>query len=124
MDNKKLLNINKVLEILNTKNKDSNKIAPHTLRFWEKKFKFVKPTKINGRRYYSIKNLEDLKNIHYLLKDQRMTIEGANNIINQKINKLDVNNELSINNVLIKHNLKKRTNKILDKIKNIKKKNK
>jgi len=120
-NSKKLLNINKVLKVLNLEKSNKKKIASHTLRFWEKKFKNINPIKINGRRYYSIKDLEELKYIYYLLRDKKMTIEGAINIINKKINKLDENNELSINAELIKYRLRKKTNKILDKIKKLKK---
>ena len=120
-NSKKLLNINKVLKVLNLEKSNKKKIASHTLRFWEKKFKNINPIKINGRRYYSIKDLEELKYIYYLLKDKKMTIEGAINIINKKINKLDENNELSINAELIKYRLRKKTNKILEKIKKLKK---
>tara|TARA_A100001011_G_scaffold395303_1_gene489927 strand:+ start:4910 stop:5290 length:381 start_codon:yes stop_codon:yes gene_type:complete len=120
-NSKKLLNINKVLKVLNLEKSNKKKIASHTLRFWEKKFKNINPIKINGRRYYSIKDLEELKYIYYLLRDKKMTIEGAINIINKKINKLDENNELSINAELIKYRLRKKTNKILEKIKKLKK---
>ena len=109
-NSKKLLNINKVLKALNLENKNKE-IASHTLRFWEKKFRNINPIKINGRRYYSIKDLEELKYICYLLKDKKMTIDGAINIINKKINKLDDNKELSINAELIKYRLRKKTKK-------------
>ena len=123
-NSKKLLNINKVLKVINLEKNTNKKIASHTLRFWEKKFKNINPTKINGRRYYSIKDLEELKYIYYLLKDKKMTIEGAINIINKKINKLDDNKELSINADLIKYRLRKKTKKILEKINKIEKINK
>ena len=37
------------------------KIPPHVLRFWEKKFNFVKPKKSQtGRRYYSNQDIVNL----------------------------------------------------------------
>ena len=35
--------IGEVVEILNLKNKTSNKMPTHTIRYWEKKFKQIKP---------------------------------------------------------------------------------
>ena len=100
------------LEIIDKKN---NLPATHTLRFWETKFNNIKAKKINGRRYFSENQFERLKVIKYLLKDKKMTIEGAKKFINNGI-KLDDNYNLSIK----AEYLKSRALKILDKIKKIK----
>jgi len=62
----------------------------HTLRFWEKEFKQIKPTALSGnRRYYSEKDIDILKLIHELLKNQGYTISGAKKLLNNSSIKLD-----------------------------------
>ena len=57
----------------------------HTIRFWEKEFKQIKPKILNGnRRYYDKKNIEIIKKSHFLLKEQGMTINGVKKILNNK----------------------------------------
>ena len=72
----KLTTISDLSKILNLKGK-TNKPANHTLRYWEKEFKQIKPKIINKRRYYSPKQIEIIKLIKFLIKDQGMTIVGA-----------------------------------------------
>ena len=52
--------------------------APSLLRYWEKEFPQLKPIK-NGKgiRKYSRKEVTEIKFVHHLLKDKRMTIDGA-----------------------------------------------
>ncbi len=53
-------------------------IPSHVLRFWEKKFDIITPRKSKtGRRYYSNKDLENIKIIKDLLYDKGYTISGA-----------------------------------------------
>jgi len=53
-------------------------IQPHVLRFWESKFKQVKPVKRRGgRRFYSEADVELIENIHILLHVKGFTIKGA-----------------------------------------------
>ena len=59
-------------------NKKNNTVNTHTLRFWEKNFKQIKPKILSGnRRYYSQKDISFLKLIYDLLKNQGFTIRGA-----------------------------------------------
>ena len=77
--------ISEVVKILNLKSKKGDSLPTHTLRFWEKEFKQIKPKILTGnRRYYDKKNIELLKKIHFLLKDQGMTIKGVKKILNNK----------------------------------------
>lgn len=48
------------------------------LRFWEREFNNIKP-KVNsrGHRIYTADDIQELRIVQYLLKDKRMTIEGA-----------------------------------------------
>ena len=75
--------IGEVVEILGLKSKKSQSTATHTIRYWEKEFKQIKPKILNGnRRYYDGKNIKLLKKIQFLLKEQGMTINGVKKILN------------------------------------------
>ena len=83
--------IGEVTKILNIKNRSGQKIPTHTIRFWEKNFKQIKPKILNGnRRYYNNENIDLLKKIKFLLKDQGMTINGVKKLLNSsQSNNLD-----------------------------------
>ena len=54
------------------------KVKAHTLRFWEKEFKDLKPIAREGnRRYYLNEDIQLIKQIHSLLYQEGMTIAGA-----------------------------------------------
>jgi DNA-binding transcriptional MerR regulator len=54
------------------------KVKTHTLRFWEKEFKDLKPiTRKGNRRYYQKDDIELIQRIHSLLYQEGMTIKGA-----------------------------------------------
>ena len=110
--------IGEVAEILNSNSKNVKLIETHTIRFWEKKFKQIKPRILGGkRRYYDTKNIELLKKVHFLLKEKGMTINGAKKALdNQEPLKLD---EIS-NQTIKKTNLKNKLSKISKIIKNLK----
>tara|TARA_Y100000591_G_C21589814_1_gene572525 strand:- start:212 stop:583 length:372 start_codon:yes stop_codon:yes gene_type:complete len=113
--------IGEVVKILDLKNKSGHKTATHTIRFWEKEFKQIKPKILNGnRRYYDHKNIELLKKIKFLLKDQGMTIVGVKKILNyDNTLKLDEFSNNSIKASNIKNKLEKISN-LLKNLKNIK----
>lgn len=49
-----------------------------TLRFWENEFDILKPYKnAKGTRYFRPEDLKKLHLIYFLLKEERLTIEGA-----------------------------------------------
>ena len=110
--------IGEVAVILNLINKKKGTLNTHTIRFWEKKFKQIKPKILSGnRRYYNKNTIEVLKNVKYLLKEQGMTINGVKKLLNSKNPlKLDEisNNSISVNNSNIKNKLKKILNLIKD----------
>ena len=65
--------------------KNTNKPKTHVIRFWEKKFKILKPSLVlKKHRYYSENDVEILKRIKFLLKDKGMTINGANKLIEKE----------------------------------------
>ena len=83
------------------------KIPPHVLRFWEKKFNFVKPKKSqSGRRYYSNQDIVNLEIIQDLLYNKGYTISGAIKFIKN-------NNQLEDNKV---DNLNKDNDSLIKKI--------
>lgn len=48
------------------------------IRFWEKNFDIIKPHKNKkGNRYFTKKDIENLKLIYHLVKEQGMTLDGA-----------------------------------------------
>ena len=63
--------ISEVAEILNLINEKTGNLSTHTLRFWEKEFKQIKPKIFAGRRrYYDNRTINILKKIKFLLKDK------------------------------------------------------
>ena len=104
--------ISEVVKIIGLKPKKNKSLPTHTIRFWEKEFKQIKPIFLNGkRRYYDEKNIKLLKKIHYLLKVQGMTISGAKKILtNQDPLKLDEISNHSIKATNLKNKLLKISN--------------
>ena len=120
--NKAYKSIGEVAKILNLVNEKKGTLNTHTIRFWEKEFRQIKPNILNGnRRYYNNDTIEILKKVKYLLKDQGMTIKGAKKVLNSdKSLKLDELPNNSINdNYSIKNKLKKISN-LIKQIKNLK----
>ena len=111
--------IGEVAKILNLINKKKGTLNTHTIRFWEKEFKQVKPKILNGnRRYYNSETIEILKKVKYLLKEQGMTIKGVKKVLNSDRSlKLD---ELSNNSINADINIKKKLIKISSILKKIK----
>ena len=83
--------IGEVAKILDLKVNKKGSLPTHIIRFWETQFKQIKPKILNSnRRYYDEKNIDLLKKIKFLLKDQGMTINGVKNILdNEDTLKLD-----------------------------------
>ena len=110
--------IGEVVKILNLKSRSGHKTPTHTIRFWEKEFKQIKPKVLAGnRRYYNKANIDLLKKIKFLLKDQGMTINGVKNLLNLGFsNDLD---EIS-NKTITANNLKNKITNISNIIKDLK----
>ncbi|MEA1886119.1 MAG: MerR family transcriptional regulator [Bacteroidota bacterium] len=71
-DNKKKLfySIGEVAEMLGEQTS--------AVRYWEKEFDIIKPQKNKkGNRMFTFEDIENLKMIHYLLKEKGMTIAGV-----------------------------------------------
>tara|TARA_B100001167_G_C16516237_1_gene187956 strand:- start:108 stop:500 length:393 start_codon:yes stop_codon:yes gene_type:complete len=113
----------KSLGLINDKN---GSLSTHTIRFWEKEFKQIKPKIFTGkRRYYDKKSYQVIKNIKYLLKDKGMTIKGVKNLLSSKntLNLDEITNpnisDLSTNKNRIFSKIKK-INEIVKELKKIK----
>tara|TARA_Y100000590_G_C14997265_1_gene742451 strand:+ start:201 stop:563 length:363 start_codon:yes stop_codon:yes gene_type:complete len=115
----KYLPIGKVAQILKLINPITGKPNTHTIRFWEKNFKQIKPKIFSGnRRSYDEKSIVVLKKIKYLLKDQGMTIKGVKKIMKDGDSDLD----LRFNNYInTQKKLKLKVRKISKLVKQLKK---
>ena len=103
--------IGEVAQILELIDKKSGKLSTHTIRFWEKEFKQIKPLiKPSGIRKYTKENIETISIIYSMLKKDGLTIQGAKKRLNSK-------NISESENLLIL----KKLNKIKDELKEIKK---
>ena len=104
---KKFKTINQVSTVL--------KLPQHVLRFWEKKFKQLKPLKLSGnRRYYRDIDVELIVYIKNLLYEDCISIKGVQKIFgNQTINQMLKNKNpiLKKKNILVEDkDFKKPTN--------------
>ena len=110
--------IGEVAKILKLKINKKGVMPTHVIRFWETKFKQIKPKILNSnRRYYDENSINILKKVKFLLKEQGMTINGAQKVLDKKMSlELD---EMA-NNSIKAENLKNKLIKISNIIKNIK----
>ena len=113
--------IGEVAKLLNLVSQKTGKLNTHTIRFWEKEFRQIRPKIFSGkRRYYDNKTIEILKKIKFLLKERGMTINGVKKyLINKNSFDLDEFSNISINSK--NNNLKSQIEKISKLVKEIKK---
>ena len=113
--------IGEVVKILELKTRSGNKTSTHTIRYWEKEFKQIKPKILSGnRRYYNKSNVDLLKKIKFLLKEQGMTINGVKKILNKgHSNHLDEISNKSIRTYNLRNKISN-ISKIIKDLKNIK----
>ena len=100
--------IGEVCDIVGLIDPETGKRKTHVLRFWEKHFKEIKPSLIyKSRRYYSEKNIDYIKQIKKLLKDEGYTIKGSKKALLNKNNPVDTRSDQNISTRKI-INLKKK----------------
>jgi len=115
-----LLTISEAATLLGLINKKNKKPSTHILRFWESKFKQLKPLILAGnRRYYSVKNINVLKTIIFLLKEQGLSVKGAIKIMDRTVKQLDDTKVSSIKTEYYKKFIKTKSIKILNRIKKL-----
>ena len=67
-------------------------IKTHVLRYWEEVVPSITPRKdLSGRRVYSLKDLETILRLKYLICTKKFTIEGARNQIIQDAQNIQKN---------------------------------
>ena len=110
--------IGEVAKELDLVNKKTGHLQTHTIRYWETQFKQIRPIiRAGKRRYYSLKDLEVIKYIKFLLKEKGLTINGVKKMLNDtESHYLDDYINLSVYKPGIKT-----TDVIREKIKNISK---
>jgi len=48
------------------------------VRFWEKEFDIIKPKKnAKGNRLFTVRDIQNFRTIYHLVKEQKMTLDGA-----------------------------------------------
>ena len=95
--------IGEVAKILNLIDKKKGSLSTHTIRFWEKQFKQIKPKIFAGnRRYYDENSINVLKKIKYLLKEKGMTLIGVKKVLNSENSDIDemFNTTISRDNII------------------------
>ena len=113
--------IGEVAKYVGLINRKTGNLSTHTIRFWEKQFKQIKPKIFAGkRRYYDTNTVKIIKKIKNLLKEKGMTIKGVKNILNNpvplnldEISKNNINTS-SINKANLINKIKKITSIIND----------
>ena len=82
--------IGEVCDIVGLIDTETGKRKTHVLRFWEKHFNKIKPSLIyKGRRYYSYQNIEYIKKVKKLLKEDGYTIKGSKKLLTINDNDVD-----------------------------------
>ncbi len=67
-----------------------------TVRFWENEFDILKPMKNKkGNRLFTPEDIRNLKIIHHLLKEEKMTLPGARKKISGKWEETDYKYEIN-----------------------------
>tara|TARA_B100001063_G_C16738922_1_gene543607 strand:- start:939 stop:1325 length:387 start_codon:yes stop_codon:yes gene_type:complete len=117
----KFITISELSKILKLVHPKSQRPLNHIIRYWEKEFNHIKPKKINNRRYYSTDQVELIKMIKFLLKNNGMTIAGVKKLLNSKINKLDAHDSDGLKAHYYLKNFKDKSKNILKRIKELKK---
>ena len=73
---KKFYKIGEVAEML--------QIPASTLRFWEKEFTVIKPKRnCRNTRFYTMEDIENIRIVHYLVKEQGLKLDAAEQQIRQ-----------------------------------------
>ena len=91
--------IGEVAKELDLVDKKTGHLQTHTIRYWEKQFRQIKPTiRAGKRRYYSVKDFKIIKYIKFFLKERGLTINGVKKILNKpEIHSIDDNINKGIN---------------------------
>ena len=104
---KKYLNISEVSE--------RTDIPAHTLRYWEKEFKQLRPERYSGQRKYSPLDVELVKKIKDLLYNKRYTIAGVKKCLTVDRRKKNMSNmQVGVSDPKILEEIKRELKEVLD----------
>ncbi|NLI71372.1 MAG: MerR family transcriptional regulator [Bacteroidales bacterium] len=82
-------------------------INQSNLRFWEKEFKQLKPKRNDkGTRFYTKKDIQVVKQILFLINNQKLTLEGVKMRLNDKKDVVEKQQELAERLTNIRNELK------------------
>lgn len=71
-------------------------INQSNLRFWEKEFKQLKPRRNDkGTRFYTKEDIQLVKQIMYLINEQKLTLEGVRKKVSEKKDSIAKQQELT-----------------------------
>ena len=94
--------IGEVCDIVGLVDTETGKRKTHVLRFWEKHFNEIKPSLIyKGRRYYSNKNIEHIKKVNKLLKEDGYTIKGSKKLLTDSNYDIDTLSDDNITTIIM-----------------------
>lgn len=69
---------------------DHFEVAPSLLRYWENEFPSIRPKRNpKGTRFYTIKDVEEISQIHLLVKVKGFTLQGAKEQLKSNKSKID-----------------------------------
>ena len=72
------------------------KVNASLIRFWEKEFEFLKPRKTaKGVRAYTVKDIENIRVVYNLVKENGYTLQGAKEKLKQKSTK-EINKNMEL----------------------------
>ncbi len=88
------------------------------LRYWEKEFPFICPKKTEkGTRLYSPENINDIKLVYHLVKEKKLTLEGAKKRLKENKDGIVKNHKIILRLQEIQKeikNIKEQFNAVLD----------
>jgi DNA-binding transcriptional MerR regulator len=65
------------------------------VRFWEKEFDIIKPKKnAKGNRLFTSKDIQNFKLIYHLVKEQKLTLDGARKKLKENKDSVDYSLEI------------------------------
>ena len=71
------------------------KVNLSLLRYWEKEFPFICPKKTDKRtRLYSQENINNIKLVYHLVKEKKLTLEGAKKKLKENRDGIIKNHEI------------------------------
>jgi len=86
---------------------DIFKINQSNLRFWEKEFKQLKPKRNEkGTRFYTKEDIQLIKQIVFLVNEQKLTLEGVKKKLNDKKELVVKQQEISERLTIIRDEIK------------------